>query len=1130
MNEQQPKTSDERYLDQLEFKPELKKSWLNFFVVNFRVVLLLIVLVSTAGIYSFIKLPRESNPEVKIPIAIVSVAYPGASPSDIEELVTKKLEAKIAGLKGLDKVSSNSSNSVSVLTVEFNSDENIEDAVRRLKDKVDSVKPDLPEDAKEPVVQEISLDDQPIWTMVLTGPYDGFTMRQAGEDVKDELEKIPGVREVRLSGGDEKEFEVSYDPSKLVYYNVSSDQANNAIRATNLAFPAGNFDGEKFVYSVRTDSRVYTKEAIGNIPVSHNDTGSVVYVKDIAQVTERAIKKTSFSRLSIKGSKPQNAVTLSIIKRTGSSILDTADQAKATADRLVKTMPAGIHYDITNDFAKIVRDDFNQLGHDFITTILLVFALLFLIVGLKEAFVAGLAIPLVFFSTFTVLNLIGVSLNFLTTFSLILALGLLVDDAIVVVSATKQYLKSGKFTPEEAVLLVLNDFKVVLTTTTLTTVWAFLPLLFSTGIIGEYLKSIPITITITLISSLFVALMINHPLAAVLERIRLTKKFFFIVELLLLGVAGYLFMSGGFISFILGAVLVAILIRMLGWYESGGREKLIENARLVKAEWKDEALIKAKLVAQGNSRSNESFFTRLMHGVIHFDRFLIPYERALRKVTVNRRNRRITLGIVSAAFVIAVLMPVTGIVRSEFFPKQDSDYVFIDIRTPVGTTLEETDKVVKEVETKLVNFKEIANFTSSTGSPSAANQGGRASSNTASVNVTLVDRDKRSAESYELESVFRNKLSEISGAVISVSAQAGGPPTGAAFEAQISGEDLKTLDRIVRDYESKLKEIPGAVNIDISLKDSAPEFTFVLDPVKLEQNNLNAAYVGSVLRMAISGTEVSTILEEGEEIKINANFGSNQIPTLESIQNLQILNLRKQPVYLKDVATIELRPSVDSISRIDQKRTVTLKADASGEANSTSILAAFREKTKDYNLPAGYEIKFGGQNEENQKSVISIIQAMVVAMVLIVATMIVQFNSFRKSLIVLMTIPLALIGVFLGLAIFNMPLGFPGLIGILALFGIVVKNAIILVDKINLNISSGIPFYEAVIDAGKARFEAIFITSVSTILGIVPITISDAFWRGLGSAVIFGLFLSSFLTLFVIPILFLTFIREDDRF
>ena len=1122
------KNTDQRYLDKLEFNPKLKESWFNFFVSNFRVVFLLIGLITIAGVYSFLQLPRESEPEVKIPIAVVNTMYPGASPLDVEELVTKKIETGISGIKGIDTITSNSSNSFSSVTVEFDPKENLDDSIRKVRDSVTSIKSSLPTDAKEPNVVQISLDDEPVWTIVVTGPYDGFTMRKYAEDMKNEIEKISGVREISISGGDEREFEVSYDPQKLLFYNLSASQANSAIVATNMGIPAGNFDGSKFVYPIRTDARIYSAEEIGNIPVSHADNGGMIFVKDLATVKDTAIKKTTLSRLSMGGSEPQNAVTLSVIKRTGSSIIDTVNSAKQTVDNQLKSMPSGIKYNVTYDSAKLVNDDFNQLSHDFVLTLVLVFGILFLTVGLKEGIVASMAIPLVFFITFVCLSLLGISLNFLSLFSLILALGLLVDDAIVVVSATKQYIRTGKYTPEEAVLLVLNDFKVVLTTTTLTTVWAFAPLLFSSGIMGEYIKSIPITVSITLIASLFVALMINHPLAAFLERIRLTKGVFIISEIALLAVTGISFFFGGLWGYIIGGVLIAIEILAIRWYEKGGREALVVNSELSEKEWASDDAIKEKLRKQ-DSNADSSLTSRLMHGIFHLDQFLPTYEKYLRKLLATKKTRMTTLVVAFGLFLFAVALPIAGVVKSEFFPPSDSNYIYVDLRAPVGLKLDETDKLIRQVEEKLLTYKNVESFSTIVGRPGPMTYSYSDKSNLASITVTLKDKEKRNIKSYDLADEMRKEI-KVDGAVLTIETESGGPPAGSAFEAHIKGDDLDKLSSAAYDLSQKLESIPGVVNVDISLKDSTPDYTFVLDPVKMEENSLNAAYVGSALRMAVSGSDISTVIKDNKEINIVANFGEDSIPTLEDVQNLQILNLKNEPVFLKNVATVQLKPSVDKITRIGQKRTIVLTAGATAKTNSNQILADFQKKIADYKLPAGYTIDYGGQNEQNADSVLSVIRAMVIAMILIVSTLIIQFNSVRKALIILVTIPLALIGTFLGMAIFNVPLSFPGLIGILALFGIVVKNAIILVDKINLNLKSGIAFEESIVDAGKSRLEAIFITSICTISGILPITLSNEMWRSLGGAVIFGLTLSSFFTLFIVPTLYMSLIKEKDRF
>ncbi len=452
---------------------------------------------------------------------------------------------------------------------------------------------------------------------------------------------------------------------------------------------------------------------------------------------------------------------------------------------------------------------------------------------------------------------------------------------------------------------------------------------------------------------------------------------------------------------------------------------------------------------------------------------------------------------------------------------------------PSGLDLSQTDLITKKIEQKLLKYPEIVSFSTLVGNPGSRGEGGGATqntSNTASLNIQLVDTSLRKITSYDLAAKIRQDLSDIQGATISVSYPSGGPPSGSAFQAQISGDDLQTLDKIAIDLKPILDSIPGVVNSDISLKNAPAQYTFLLDPAKMELYDLNATTVGSTLRTAISGSTVSTVIRGNKTIDVIANFAKDKIPSLEAIQNLQILNTAKQPVYIKDVADIKLVPSVDSITRIDQKRTVLLTSDVSGTTSSNQVVAEFQQKVAErYQLPEGYSISYGGENEQNTQSVTSIIQAMLVAGVLIVSTLVIQFNSFKKAFIVLATLPLALTGVFIGMAITHVSLSFPGLIGILALFGIVVKNAIILIDKINLNIKSKIPFETAVVDAGKSRLEAIFITSFCTIAGIVPITLSNELWRALGSAIIFGLTISSFFTLFIVPVLYISLIGKKER-
>ena len=1125
MSEEKLKSSDSRYLEKLEFREELRKGWLNFFVTNFRVVLLLIALISAWGLYAFFELPRESNPEVKIPIAMVVTAYPGAGPSDVEELVTKKIETAIGGVSGVEKITSRSANSLSAVTVEFSADQDLTEAIRSVRDKVADINSDLPEDATEAQVSEISFDDRPIMSIALSGPFDALELRAQAEKIQDELEKIEGVREVNVSGGDERELSVSYDPGKLAALGVTIEQANAAIRSSSHAMASGNFDSQGFTYPIRVDARFTDARSLGDLPVGHKSGGALILLSDVAKVEEKAIERTTLSRLSTEGSIPQQAVTIDVVKRSGGSIIKIADSARQKTAEMVAGMPQGTRFDVTTDFAKYIREDFDRLTHDFLLTLALVFAILFFIVGLKEALVAGLAVPLVFFVSFGVMLASGISLNFLSIFSLILALGLLVDDAIVVVSATKQYLKTGKFTPEEAVLLVLNDFKVVLTTTTLATTWAFLPLLLATGMIGEFIKSIPITVSVTLVSSLLIALMINHPLAAVLERVRLTRTIFLLSLIGLLAASLFALFKGGFWGWSIGTLGIAVAIRITRWYLAGGKKKLEQNKELSEREWKDATLIKEKLRTQGETHT--SFGGRLIHGIADFDRLIPVYEKMIRSVLASKKRRMGALLFTFALFLGAVALPISGIVQSEFFPASDEDTIYVTIEGPIGLSLEKTDELAAKAEEKILPYKEIKNFSTLVGQAIKLYGSSQHKSSAATIIITLTDKEERSLASYELADSIRADLAHLEGANVTVESVRGGPPAGAAFEARISGEDLPTLERIATDLKEKLDSIEGVSSSDISLKAAPAEYTFTLNPQRLELYSLSPAAVGSFLRTAISGTEITTITQNGKDVSVVARLDKEELPSLDALGNLEIINSAHNAILLKDVAHIELRPSLESITRTDGERTATISAGVSGKTNPATVLKAFQEKlAREYALPEGYAVSYGGENEQNAESVKSILRAMLVAALLIISTLVIQFNSFIKPLLVLVTLPLALIGVFVGMAIFGVNLSFPGLIGILALFGIVVKNAIILIDKIDLNIRFGIPFGEAVIDAGKSRLEAIFITSICTIAGIIPITLSNELWTALGSAIIFGLSVSSLLTLFIVPVMYVSFVKE----
>lgn len=1146
------KSGDSLYLIQLEYKPKVGRVWLNFFIKNFRVTVLIVIGLLVWGLLSLQALTLESNPEVKIPFGVVTVTLPGASPADMEELVIEKIEPKVASITGVKQITSSAVNSLASISVEFRAEEDLTDALRRLREAVDLAKVDLPTDANDPVVREVSFSNTPVWTVVVTGPYDNFTLKNYADKVKNELEKLPGANEVLISGGDIAEAHVVYKPERLQAFNLSIDQINAAIRAANFSLPLGTLEIANFEYTMRVDARFDGVKDLQELPVGLQGD-QIIRLKDVAEVKEAAKDRDVITTFSVAGGKPQNAVTLNIVKKTGSSIIDLIDDGKTKIAELQSTvLPKDVKVESTMDQSKIIRRDFDSLVRDGLLTVILVTTILFLFVGLKEAFVAGLAVPLVFCATFGIMLAIGLTLNFLSLFSLILSLGLLVDDAIVVVQATKQYLKTGKFTPEEAVLLVFRDYKILLTTTALTTIWAFIPLLLATGIIGQFIRSIPITVSIILAVSYVVAIIINHPMAIILERFRVTRTYFFLFLIAsALGVFFPLqaFMAGNlsvWIAMPLVAIFAMIFLSLLISYRRTLKAKLLRNEELILEEAADPEKIKAKIHHHYLADSHQkTFVERLINGVINMDGLLVFYGKVLYRILTSRIKIVLVLFFVGILFFSSLIFPVTGILKSEFLSAADAEYLFVNIEAPQGLVTEQTQKIADQILPVLLDEQAIQSFTyvvgaagvnlsdRASGAGSGAQGGGQTNRAQFAINLYPFKQRPVSKVSGEVEKSYvfaqrlRKLIAPIQGAKINVVELAGGPPAGSDFEARIVGENLDIIEKIGNDFKDILATIPGSINVQTSIRLSPGEFTIKLDQNQMRLKGITAAQIASTLRSALTGSEITKILREGDDLDVIVQVDEGATNTLNSFKSLVLSNAAGQSFLLSEVADIQLGKSLTSISRIDQKRAIVVSAAVTKPHLPAEVLAKFQELVKDYQMPDGYSVIYGGQNDANTESILSILRAMLVAMILIVGTLVIQFNSFKKSVLVLATIPLALTGVFWGLTVFGFTLSFPSLIGILALFGIVVKNAIILIDKINLNLKVGIGFIDSIVDASKSRLEAIFLTSICTIIGMLPLTLTSETWQGLGLALIFGLISSTFLTLFVIPILFKILIRKS---
>jgi hydrophobic/amphiphilic exporter-1 (mainly G- bacteria), HAE1 family len=1054
------KHNESIYLEKLEFDEKLNDSWMAFFIDRTRFTWLIIIVIFVAWFLWLRGLPLESSPEVDIWIAVISTTFPGASPETMEDLVTKKIEKQIAKVKWIDTITSTSMNSVSVIQVQLLSSADKQTAMNDLKDKADLAKSDLPEDAKDPVVKEISLDDSPIWTFSISWDYNGFELYDYAKKIQEELEKNPLVSEVNISWWEQKELWVFIDPKKLQEYGLQLSQVNTSIQNTNMTLPIWDIDVWAYKHSINVDSRFYDLEKLKNVVVAKKWDTWIVYLKDIAEVKESPKKITSISRLSIWWKPSESAVTLWVVKKSGWSIVNLVTEGEKTLESMKERwiLPENLNIKTILDQAERIKLDLSHLVRDWIITVLLVFFTLLLIIWAKEALVAWTAVPLVFLITFAVMSAFGQTLNFLSMFALILSLWLLVDDAIVVISAINQYKKSWKFTTREAALLVIRDYKKVLTTTTLTVTFIFSSMLFMSWIIWKYIFSIPFVVTVTLLASLVIAITLNPALAV-------------------------------FIS----------------WRNS--KTDLSKHDHITWVKW---------------------FFKRALDNWFISIHFLeTKYWQAISYLIEKTKRVVIFLVCILLLFFTALALPVTWLLKSDFFPKWDEDNFSVNIELEPGTKLDVTSEVSKKVEELLLKEKEVDSFSTSIWSLASSDWWWSSAEHYANITVNLIKKEYwRKENSMDITSRLRKEVEQIKEGKVTIVEASSGPPAWWDFELKIVWDDFIVLDKIWNDVKNTLSTIPKTIDITSSRKPLPFEFNIELDNSKLALYNISIPQVAVFLRNIIDWTESTKIYKWDDEIIVRTIYDNNSVDTFDKIKDLKIKNNAWVDVSLRDLVKPNFKSSVFSISRSDQERVVTISATADAWTTWAEIKKEFDEKMKNYKLPAWYRFDTGWANEENAKSVQSLLVSMMFWLIAIVWILVLLYNSYRQAVLVMVTIPLSLIWVFYWLTLFGQPLSFPGLIWLVALFWIVVRNWIILFDKINQNLDENIPYKEAIIDAWISRLEPVVLTSICTVLWMIPITLSNPTWTSLWLSIIFWLSASTIFTLLVLPSLYYVVFRK----
>jgi len=1028
----------------------------NLIINNKVTVYILMLIIVLAGSYSYLSMPREASPSIKIPFVFIATVYPGVSPQDIENLVTQEIEKEVKAISGVKKVTSVSRESFSSISVEFNTDVNIDDALQKVRDKVSTAKTKMPSDIKEPVITEINFSELPMMYVNLSGNIGLANLKKVGTNIQDKIEQIPGVLSADVIGGIEREVKIDADANRLKYYNLSFNDLINAVSAENLNVPGGAVDVGKSSFLIRVPGEYKNPELMSNIIVK-KEGEYPVYVKDVAQVTYGFKERTTYARQN-----GVESISLPVKKRSGSNIIEISDKVNALLKDNKELIPDGTYYTITGDASDNIKTTVHELENGIITGVVLVCLILFFFMGLKNSILVATSIPLSFMISFIVLSMMGITLNMIVLFTLILVLGIIVDDAIVVVENIYRLQEKEGYSAHDAAIEGPREVVFPVTIATLTIIASFLPLLYFPGIVGDFMKYMPITLIVCLLSSLFVAMVISPVQAAVFIHFQKDKE-----------------------------------------------------------------------------RSKKKKFRPIGRFLEHFDEVMFGtalkyYEKAIRKAMKHRK--------VTIALTFVLLFAVFFIYSKfnygvEFFPDTDPRQGIINLKTPVGTNIAETNRITKEIENKIPALKDIKYIVTNVGSSNdPLDFSGEGIPTKSVITINFIDKFDRDRSSFISLDEIRKAVENIPGGELQIEKQRNGPPTGPPVNIELSGDDFIKLGNISEQIKREIKDIAGLKDLKDNFDEARPEIKITVDREKAALYNLNTAMIGMTVRTAINGTTASKIREGKDEYDVTVRLSKEQRNDIGTIDNMYVTNTKGQKIPISSVGKVEFSGGIGAINRKDLKRVVTISANAEGRLGN-DVLKDVQEKLKDFKMPAGYSLTYTGEQEDQKETSAFLVKSMVIALLLIFFLMVIEFNSIRVPMIIMLSVLLSLIGVLSGLMITGTPFGIlmTG-IGVIALAGIVVRNAIVLLDFQMELVKRGFERDEALIQAGLIRMRPIFLTAAATILGIVPLasgvdfdwrTLSlviggenSAFWRPMGVAIIFGLLVSTFLTLVITPAIY----------
>ena len=1105
---------------------------------NKNTVFILLAIIVLMGINSYITLPKDSYPEVEQPMVYVGTPYPGNSPVDIENLVTRPLEKEINDISEIDNIKSTSVQDYSTIIVEFDPEIDIDDALQKVKDAVDQAQPDLPTDLdQDPDVFEMNFSEFPIMNINLSGNYSLERLEDFAEDLEDELEKISEISSVEIRGVDEKEVKIMADPYLMDARMVNFEDIENAIRAENVTSSAGNIKEGNIRRSIRVVGEFDDPEEMLDIVVKNEDN-NIVYLRDVAQVLFEYQEKESYARLALKP-----VVSVDVIKGSGENLLIATDKINAVLDEMKQQFPEGLEISITNDQSEMTRELVNSLENNIISGVILVVLVLLFFLGTRNALFVGIAIPVSMFICFLILGAFGITVNMMILFALILALGMLVDNGIVIVENVYRLMESG-MKPWEATKLGVGEVAWPIITSTATTLAAFIPLALWPGLMGEFMKYLPIGVIITLASSLFVALVINPVLISTFMRIDKGEKTNHtkIWKMVL-------------ISFVIGILFLVMGVTALG-------NIAILFGLLV--------LLNVYVLIPASRRFQRGFLPWLEN----------KYSRTLRFALAGYRPWLFFWGTILLMF-ISIALNMARPPKVLFFPENMPKYVNVFIEFPIGTDIEKTNSFTRDIEQKVLDvinpynsivesvISKVGQDTADPNDPSAFGQSDTPNKSRITVNfVEFKDRDGINTK--DVMEKIREAIAGYPGVSITVDKDAAGPPAGKPINIEVSGENLAKLIDIVEDMKNVINQsgIAGIEKLQSDLQTGKPELLINIDREKARRFGLSTSSIANEVRTSLFGKEISKFKQGEDDYEIQLRLDDAYRYDMEALRNKNItfrnqINGRMMQVPISSVAEVELSSTYGSVKRKDLDRVITIYSNVVGGYNPTEINDNIQTLLAEYPMPLGYEYKFGGEQEKQKEEMAFLSQALILAVFIIFLIIVAQFNKGTTPFIIMSSVVLSTVGVFLGLFIFKMEfVVIMTMIGIISLAGVVVNNAIVLIDFIELIRKRKQEQYgvekleftqinEAIAEAGKTRLRPVLLTAITTILGLIPLAVGinidfikffttyDAdfylggdnvvFWGPMSWTIIFGLTFATFLTLVIVPIMYQFFARINRK-